>query len=204
MAIKRSTCLTANRSRCFSLASERRMNDTQTVFHHFNFAVTIRLPWRRSSSPSLRSTRIRVAACRKFPLRISRFRYSTQATPAFSFPLPFLPSFYQLLRDIFIDLLELLEDRKIFESRCKTAIRWYLNLPKFSRPTNEPAWQRKLSHRLRRYGKETSWRKRIGTTLLLSNSGILHARGACVYNYQVLTFMPLIIGFVKWREWLRN
>lgn len=93
MAIKRSTCLTANRSRCFSLASQRRMNDTQTVFHHFNFAVTIRSPWRRSSSPSLRPTRIRVAAFRKFPLRISRFRYSTQATPAFSFPLPFYQAF---------------------------------------------------------------------------------------------------------------
>ena len=100
MAIKRSTCLTANRSRCFSLASQRRMNDTQTVFHHFNFAVTFRSPWRRSSSPSLRPTRIRVAAFRKFPLRISRFRYSTQATPAFSFPLPFtklLPTFTRYL-----------------------------------------------------------------------------------------------------------
>lgn len=102
MAIKRSTCLTVNRSRWFSLASERRMNDTQTVFDHFNFAVTFRSLWRRSSSPSLRSTRIGVAPFRKFHICLS---FANSAFPIFYtsyscifLSTSFLLSFYQLLR----------------------------------------------------------------------------------------------------------
>lgn len=154
MAIKRSTCLTVNRSRWFSLASQRRMNDTQTVFDRFNFAVTFRLLWRRSSSPSLRSTRIGVAPFRKFHTCVSS---ANSTFPIFyasysriflstSFLLSFSRTFTKLcehftrytVRNFSMNFLKLFEDREVFESRRKTAIQWCSNLTS-SRPTNEHA-----------------------------------------------------------------